>query len=378
MAILLAALLVVHEYLRLRALDLGFDERNLVMVTISPGESRMFDLPALAEYYEEIDGWLSSRAELTQSTSASNAPLSGFELEFGFQLQGRDLVSERDESVTAGYNSVSLNYLEAMDIKLIDGRSFSDWDNRESQRVAIVNRAFVEKYLVNGEDPLSQLVQVMPWMVPQYRQIVGVVDDYAQVNVTDEPSPQILVPMTQSPWLYTTFLVRVRNADTFNLERFKLEMAQRYPDVGITMESVDNLLDRHLSIQSLMYTVFLVFGTVTLLLSFFGIGSQMAFNVSERSREWGIRLALGANIGQLNGLVIRKLLTPLGGGLLLGLVAFAATLKFYGQFGGELDIGFVGAAAALVCVIALASIGTTWLVSDRITRANPQDILKSI
>ncbi len=377
-AILQAALLVVHEYRRLQDLDLGFEENDLMMITVSPGESRMFDLPGLAEFYSEMDEWIESRSEVSDTVLSSSPPLAGFDLEFGFQLQGRDLAAEREEAITAVYNTISNDYLEALDISLVQGRGFSDWDNRESQKVAMVNQAFVDKFLAAGEDPLSQQVQIMPWMVPDFRQIVGVVGDYAQSNVTDAPKPMIFVPYEQSPWVFGTFVTRVRNSNTFSEERFETEMKQRYPEVGISMESIDSVLERQLSIQTLMYLVFVGFGSATLLLSLFGIGSQMAFNVSERSREWGIRLALGAKVGQLNRLVIRRLVVPLSVGCILGVSVFAASYRYYVRFGGELDLVFFVASAALMSVIVAASIATTWFVSDRITRSNPQEILRSI
>ncbi len=377
-AILQAALLVVHEYRRLQDLDLGFDENDLMMITVSPGESRMFDLPGLAEFYSEMDQWIESRSEVSKSVLSSSPPLAGFDLEFGFQLQGRDLAAEREEAITAVYNTISNDYLETLDISLVKGRSFSEWDNRESQKVAMVNQAFVDKFLAAGEDPLSQQVQIMPWMVPDFRQVVGVVGDYAQTNVTDDPKPMIFVPYEQSPWIFGTFVTRIRNPNTFNNERFETEMKQHYPEVGISMESIDSVLERQLSIQTLMYLVFVDFGSATLLLSLFGIGSQMAFNVSERSREWGIRLALGAKVGQLNRLVIRRLVVPLSLGCVLGLAVFAASYRYYVRFGGELDLVFFVASTALILVIVAASIATTWFVSDRITRSNPQEILRSI
>ncbi|MFC0535577.1 ABC transporter permease [Pelagicoccus mobilis] len=377
-AILQAALLVVHEYRRLRDLDLGFNEEKLMMITVSPGEARMFDLPGLAAFYSEVDDWLENRSEVSSTVLASSPPLAGFDLEFGFQMNGRDLAAEREEAITAVYNTVSNDYLDKLDIKLVAGRSFNEWDNRESQKVAMVNQAFVDKFLTAGEDPMSQQVQIMPWLVPDFRQIVGVVGEYAQTNVTDDPKPMILVPYEQSPWVFVTYVTSVRNLDTFNALQFETEMKQRYPEVGISMESIDSVLERQLSIQTLMYLVFVGFGTATLLLSLFGIGSQMAFNVSERSREWGIRLALGAKIGQLNALVIRRLVVPLSVGCLLGIGLFAASFKFHGRLGGELDILFFGASFLLISVIVLASVATTWFVSDRITRSNPQEVLRSI
>ncbi|MDQ8197641.1 ABC transporter permease [Pelagicoccus enzymogenes] len=377
-AILQAALLVVHEYRRLQDLELGFSEDDLVMITVSPGESRMFDLPGLAAFYTEMDQWLESQEEVVESVLSSSPPLAGYDLEFGFQMQGRDLAAEREEAITAVYNTISKDYLDTLDISLVSGRNFSEWDNRESQKVALVNQAFVEKFLVAGEDPMSQQVQIMPWLVPQFRQVVGVVGDYAQTNVTDDPKPMIYVPYEQGPWIFGTFVTRVRNADAFNIERFETLMKQQYPEVGITMETIDSVLERQLSIQSLMYLVFVGFGSATLLLSLFGIGSQMAFNVSERSREWGIRLALGAKIGQLNGLVVRRLVVPLSAGCVIGVGLFAASYRYYQQFGGNLDAFFFGASFLLILVIALASVATTWFVSDRITRSNPQEILRSI
>ncbi|MDQ8185650.1 ABC transporter permease [Pelagicoccus sp. SDUM812002] len=377
-AILQAALLVVHEYRRLQDLDLGFAEDDLLMITVSPGESRMFDLPGLAEFYSEMDDWIESRSAIENSVLTSSPPLAGFDLEFGFQLQGRDLAAEREEAITAVYNTISRDFLESLEISLVQGRSFSDWDNRESQKVAMVNQAFVDKFLAAGEDPLAQQLQIMPWMVPQFRQVVGVVGNYAQTNVTDDPKPMIYVPYEQSPWVFGTFVSRVRDLNTFNLERFETEMKQRYPEVGVSMEGIDSVLERQLSILSLMYIVFVGFGAATLLLSLFGIGSQMAFNVSERSREWGIRLALGAKIGQLNGLVVRRLVVPLSVGCLIGIALFAGSFRFYRQFGGELDVFLLLASALLIAVIVVASVATTWFVSDRITRSNPQEILRSI
>lgn len=348
------------------------------MITVSPGESRMFDLPGLAEFYSEMDTWIESQSDIEATVLSSSPPLAGYDLEFGFQLQGRDLAAEREEAITAVYNTVSKDYLETLDIPLVQGRDFSEWDNRESQKVALVNKAFVEKFLVAGEDPMSQQVQIMPWLVPQFRQVVGVVGDYAQTNVTDDPKPMIYVPYEQGPWVFGTYVARVRNADTFNIERFETQMKQHYPEVGITMESIDSVLERQLSIQSLMYLVFVGFGAATLLLSLFGIGSQMAFNVSERSREWGIRLALGAKVAQLNGLVVRRLIVPLSVGCLIGIGFFAGSFRYYRQFGGELDMVFFLASGFLILVIVLASVATTWFVSDRITRSNPQEILRSI
>lgn len=377
-AILLAAVLVVHEYRRLQDLDLGFDEENLVMVTVSPGEARMFDQLWLAEFYSEVNQWLEGRSDVSKSVLASSSPLSGFDVEFGFNLQGRDISAEREEGVTAVFNSVSADFVDSLDIKVLRGRNFSDWDNRESQKVVLVNKAFVEKFLTAGEDPLSQQVQILPWMVSDFRQVVGVIEDYAQATVMGEPKPMILVPYTQNPWVFSTYVVRVRNIDTFKMERFETEIKQRFPDAGITMETIDGLLERQLSIQALMYRVFVGFGLATLVLSLFGIGSQMAFNVSERSREWGIRLALGARVGQLNALVVRRLVFPLAIGCLVGVGLFAASLRYHGRFGGGLDLFFFAASSLLLGVILVASVATTWFVSDRITRSNPQEILRSI
>ena len=375
--ILHGALLVVYEYKRLKGVDIGFREDNLVMITVSPEPSRMFDLMGLGAYYDEVLGWLAEQDGVQAATSASSPPLWGFDMESVFQVQGQDLAAQRDEAVMAGYNSVSLNYLDTMGIKVINGRGFGEWDNRESQRVALVNKAFVEEYL-GGLDPLGQQVQVQSWMEPRFRQIVGVVGDYSQVNLTDAPKPQIFVPATQTPWVFTTMMARTKELPQSWREQLESEMKQKYPDLGITVSTMDDLMDRHLAIQSVMYGLFVGFGSATLALSLFGLGSQMAFNVSERRREWGIRLALGAQPSQLNTLVARKLLVPLGAGIGAGLVLFAASYKTYGHFGQTLDGRFALTSVALLAGIVLAGSVTAWLVSSRITRASPQDILKSL
>lgn len=375
--ILNAALLVVYEYRRLNQLNLGFERTEITMLTLAPSLERMADLPALSLYYEELRSWLESQPGVLAAASASSPPLWGFDLETSFQIQGRDLVSERNEAVTAYYNSVSHDFHETMGIRLASGRAFTTWDNRESERVALVNEAFVSEYL-QGADPLGQLVQVQSWMEPRFRKIVGVVGDYAHNSLTDPTKPQIFVPASQTPWIFTTLLARSAGSARELATRLEVEMKQEYPELGLTFTTLDDLLDRQLAVQAVMYALFVGFGAATILLSLFGIGSQMAFNVSERSREWGIRLALGANVRQLNALVLRNLVKPLGWGFVTGLLLFAASYRALATFGQSLSSAFVISSASLLIGIAIASAATTWLVSNRITRANPQDILKSI
>lgn len=375
--ILNGALLVVSEYKRLQSLDLGFREENMALITVSPGESRMFDFEELSLYYGELVDWVGKRNGVVSSASTSSPPLWGFNLDAAFELQGRNLSTERDESVMAMYNSVSNNYLDTMGIKVLEGRGFSEWDNQESQRVAIVNQAFVDEFL-EGADPLSQQVQTQTWMVPEFRQVVGVIANFTQGGLTDAPKPQILVPSSQSPWLFTTMVARMNSATESNVKQIEAEMKQAYPDIGISVTTINELLERQLGIQSLLYVLFLGFGFATLLLSLFGVGSQMAFNVSERQREWGIRLALGANVGQLNGLVLKKLVSPMSTGVVVGLLLFAASSQVHAGFGSALSTEFFASSTVMVFAIVSASFLTTWLISSRMTKASPQEILKSI
>lgn len=374
--ILHGALLVVHGYKRLESMDLGFRSENLTLLTVSPGASRMFDLPALGAYYDEMVDWVSARDGVLAATTASSPPLWGFELDSVFSFVGRDIAAERDEAVMAVYNSVSPDFFDTIGVKIAAGRSFEDLDTRDSQRVAIVNEAFARKYLPDV-DPLLQQIFIQTWMEPRPRQIVGVASDYVQTTPSAPSPPQVYVPYSQTPWIFTTVVVRTQSVGDGWQARLEQEMKQRFPDLGVTVVTMDQLLERQFAIHAAMYVLFVGFGVATLALSVFGIGSQMAFNVSDRSREWGIRLALGATRRQLSRLVVGDALKPIAMGIVVGLALFAASYRFHAGFGETIDAGFASSSAATLAGVVGIGALVTWLVSSRMTAAQPQANLKS-
>jgi len=228
-------------------------------------------------------------------------------------VQGRPRTEgNADEAV---FNSVSPDYAATLKLPLVRGRFLAARDDFHSARVCVINETLAHR-IFSGANPLGQHLLAVPWLAKEYREVVGVVADTRQDNLSDPPPPQIYVPSAQSPWFFTTLLVRVRGG-TAAATAVQAALRRADPALSMTLRSLDENIARTTTQPRLRAWLFGLFGATALGLSAFGIYASTAFTVSQRTREIGVRVALGASPAG----ILRWVLTRAGRLTLIGVAA---------------------------------------------------------
>ena len=271
-------------------------------------------------------------------------------------------------------------YFETMDVPLVAGRAFTDADNTDGPRVAIVNETMARQYWP-GQSAIGQTFRTRAGQGPLF-EIVGVAADHKVSTVGEAPTPFLHVARRQQPGPYAAVIARTRgDADTL-LRDMRREIHAVEPDLAFvenqTMES--EVAKTLFPVKASAWLVTAV-GGIAMLLAAVGLYGAVAYSVARRTREIGIRVALGADPGSVVGLVMRQglMVCAVGlacGGVLASVLALAArqqlALLLYGI--GVLDgVSWAGAAATLVAVSAVANLVPAW----RAARVQPSMALRT-
>lgn len=368
--VLAGAGLLMRSLLVLQRADIGFDPANIVMLRIAPGMAKWTNFTAIAHYYERILDELRRVPGVETASLNCSTPLTGITLRFPFWIQGRPrLDGSSDDAV---FSSVDGEYFKTLRLALRRGRAFDGRDHDRAPLVCIINAALARRMFPDA-DPIGQRLQIVPWLNRGYREIIGVVADVAQNTQADPPTPQVYVPSRQSPWMFTTLLVRTDG----KVGMPALQAAARRADPALSMNVrlFDDAIKYTAAHPRLRTLLFGIFGATALVLSAFGIYASMAFAVNQRVREIGVRMALGATPGQVLVSVLGRASRVTGVGVIVGLAGatpLAGLLRglLYGV--SPLDPVVLGTLALFLPLVALlASFGPAL----RAARLNPVQAL---
>src|SRR5467141_2315203 len=277
-----------------------------------------------------------------------------------------------EEQPIVEYNEVGPDYFATIGIPLVSGREFTRADDEKAALIAIVNQTMAAQYW-SGKNPIGQRVQVKGrWM-----QVVGVAKDSKYESVRETPKPFFYVPLRQnfsrSPDLFIRTPLNPQTIAT------ALTRAVRALDPDLALYEVITLqeqLDRSTSAQLVAVTLVGVLGGLALLLSVIGLYGVMSYAVSQSTRELGLRMALGAEAGNLLRLVMSRGLTLTAGGILFGVaVAFVLT-RLLGNLLFQVSPRDPVAFASAFIVMTFAALAACFLPAWRATRTDPARILR--
>jgi putative ABC transport system permease protein len=285
-------------------------------------------------------------------------------------LQGRPA---RPGDPAVDYLSIAPDYFQSMGIPVLKGRTFTDRDDATAARVVIVTEATARHYWPS-EDPLGKLVRIGVCAANDHDwcRVIGVVGDVQQHQLDQPPKPSVYVAYAQDPWPFLSMVVRTRMepvSAASAVESAIHSVDKDQPVYGIrTMEAV---IAASVSPTRLRMLLLGVFAGLALVLACVGIYGIMAYSVSQRRQEIGIRMALGAEPGHVRGLIVRQgarlALAGVFTGLILSLVlARSMSSLLFGVQPAD-PITLVSISVLLVVVALLASFIPAW----RATRMDP-------
>jgi len=306
-----------------------------------------------AFYARALDG-LRSLPGVQSSIVATALPSSGEQDAEPIAIQGRQ--KQPGEDLTININSVSTNYFRDMNIPLRQGRFLLDTDGAAQPPVAVIDQGFARRFFP-GQNPLGKLIKVgaedskTPWA-----QVVGVVGDVHYEPFDRQETPTVYMSYQQSPADLVFFTIRTDREPASYAAAARAQITRIDPDQPVfDIMPFQNVIENYLLGLSYVATMLTIMGVIAVLLASIGVYGVMAYAVTERTHEIGVRLALGAQPREILQLVLRRGLILTFVGLLIGLplafgVARLLSNIIYGV--SAADLVTFGDISALMCIIA--------------------------
>src|SRR5215469_14856 len=375
--LLAAAGLLGKSLLRLTRVDPGFRADHLLTVEVyrsMTDENRDVTWRNWTGFYQQLLAQIQALPGVESAGATLALPMQGQTWTVSFKLDGHAYGGLLDQP-QAEARIVSNNYFNVMQIPLRRGRYFSEYDTKDSSHVVVLNDTAARLYFLD-QDPVGRFIQV-PAFAAGRCQIVGIVADIKQNSLSDEPAPALYLPFTQEIMPWQTLVVRTKSDPLAMAALIRHEVAALDPEQPVArVATLDHLLEA--STSQPRFRTFLLgsFAGIALLLSAVGIYGVMAYAVSRRTREIGVRMALGAHRADILTLIFSESLTLTLLGILLGLVGAYAITRVLNSllFGVSSTDPFTFAAVTLL--LCFASLLASCIPTLRATRVDPLTALR--
>jgi predicted permease len=372
MVLLVLAGLFARSLANISREDLGIDVDSLVTFGIT-AQLSSYDQAELLVLYDRIEETLAAQPGVRAVGTTGIPLLYDFSLGSNVAIEGVEAAPGADQYTAI--TVVGSGYFDALDTTLLGGRAFTDQDTANTPRVTIVNQAFARKFNL-GDNPVGKRIGGGPqgWI-----EIVGLVADAKHASVKGDIPPLVYLPRRQAPGFLQSLWVYVRGdiaADTLKAMIPRV-MAEIAPDVPLVIvQTMRERVNENVYIDRLLTLLSAGFAALATLLAGIGLYGVLAYNVTQRTRELGLRLALGANPPRLRAMVLRQVgvmaIVGAGVGLAAALgIGRAAEAVLFGLSARDPAI-FVAATAVLAAVVLAAS----WLPAWRASRIAPMEALR--
>jgi predicted permease len=367
--LLVCAGLFGKTLVNLTRVDLGIGVDHLITFAIMPKLNGYTD-QRTAQFYDQLTERLASVPGVTSASSAQVPAIANSSSSTSITVEG--YVPQGDNDSNANYNSVGADYFRTLGTPLVAGREFTPGDHLTAAKVALVNEAFVRRFF-NGQQAIGRRLGRGGSRKELDITIVGVVKDAKYSNMRQAVPAVFYTPHRQSArqgalWFYLrTAIPPEQVAPAIRREVAALDSNLPIRDLR-TMEAQIN---NNTATERLLSTLTATFAGLATLLAAIGLYGVLAYNVARRTREIGIRMALGATAPHVRGLVARDVLIMLGIGTLVGLAAAAGASRLLKAVLFEMepwDPAVFGSAAGLLVLVALAA---AYVPARRATAVDP-------
>jgi predicted permease len=376
--LLVGAGLLVRTVAGMLRVPVGFETANLITARVTlprpndPGPGTYLDVPRRTAFYREALRRVEALPGVERAALSSQVPLGGFNAPLFIEADGGDPAVQRP--VVYDFQ-ISPGYFETLGARVVRGRAFADADRAGTEPVAIVSET-AARMLWNGRDAIGGRVRFspdLPWMT-----VVGVAADVLSRRLTEAPQPVLYRPIEQNSDLSMALLVRAR-AGSAGLGD-EIARAVQGVDAGIpvyAMRTMTEVIDTAVAQRRFLMRVLVAFGTIAGALALLGIYGVMAFSVAQRTREIGIRMAIGARQADVSRMVMRRGLSLTAAGLGAGLAgALVLTRLIASQLFGVRPSDPLTIAAVVLLMIGAAA-AAAYLPARRAARIDPINALRT-
>jgi putative ABC transport system permease protein len=371
--LLIGAGLLVQSVVRLLNVPVGFATDNLLTARVvlprpnDTSRAAYLDPARRVAFYRETQRRIAALPGVDRVAMSSQIPMGGFNAPLFIELDGQDTESGRQPVVH--HFQVSPGYFETMGIRILRGRGFTEFDRAGGEEVAIVSETAARVFW-KGRDPIGERVRFapgLPWIT-----VVGVAGDVLNRRLNEAPQPVLYRSLEQSSDLTFALLVRTRG-DVSNLgEMLAREVRAVDPELPVySVRTMADLLAAFMAQRTFLMRLLVAFGVLATALALLGIYGVMAYSVSQRTREIGIRMAIGARQVDVSRMVMRRGILLTSTGAIAGVLASLGLTQLVKSqlFGVQPSDPWTMAAALILMTIVAAA--AAYLPARRAARFDP-------
>ncbi len=376
LSLTIVAVLVVRTLIETARIDPGFDPHNAFTLRVDLPTTRYADGSRLPLVYEKMLTELRSLPGVSSAALTSRLPVIGAEAPGPVSIEGVP-VSRPADQPWASTSAVSADFFEATRIVVLGGRAFSTGDNAVAPRVAIVNREMAKRYWGSPAAALGKRVGAGGSTLSVLMTVVGVVADTRPPDITLPPSPQLYVPIAQQPERSIAVFLRSARASTLLPD---VRAAIRRVDDGLALyqaQTVDEAFAIQRSSDYVLMGMYFAFAAIALSLAAAGLYGVISYSVSQRTRELGIRVALGATAGEVRSLVLAQGARLFIGGTVLGVAGAAMIATAIRSLLYRVSPFDPGTYVLVVCAMAAVMGVATYVPARRAVRVDPIKALRA-
>jgi putative ABC transport system permease protein len=372
--LLIGAGLMMRSFIKLQRVDGGYNGDHVLTATVPHNFTKYKSNAEIKDLFERIQRKLQASPGIVTVAVNSGAPLApGRPSSIGFEIEGRPLNPKQVKPQT-NLEVATPETFRLLGVPLVSGRTFTEQDNEKAPQVTIVSRSFAKHYF-GDEYPVNKRVSAdggKTWVT-----IIGVVGDVRQYGLDHDPVDTAYLPMSQNPGGFTLLVKTV--GDPLNyVTQVRKAILEVDPDQPLSdLKTLDELRSDSLAMTRLTSALLALFAALALVIAATGLSGVTALLVSQRTREIGIRLALGAQRGEVLAMVVKQsmrvVLIGLAAGIVAALICSRVLSNLLFKTPTTDPLTFVGVAFVLLAVGLLAS----YLPARRVTRVNPLIALRA-
>jgi predicted permease len=373
--LLVGAGLLIKSFARLQQVDPGFERENVLTAQLALPASRYATPADRAAFWERLLDKARQIPGVTSAGMTSNIPLSGNVSSGSYSIVGYT-PAPGEAAPHARQEVVGGDFFKTMQIPLVEGRVFTAGDTTDSPPVAVVDRYLVDRYF-KGRSAVGQEIQRGGAASPKIR-IVGVVGTINSIDLAQPVTKErIYRPVTQQPTGGGSLVLKTGLDPTGLVSQLRAAVQQIDPEQPIfNVRTMEEWVDRSLEIRRAPTTLLTIFGAVALVLSAIGIYGVLAYGVTQRVREFGIRQALGADRRSILSLVLSQGLVRVGLGIAIGLAGALSLSKYLESLLFGVTARDIPVFAAVTVVLFVVAILACYVPARRATRIDPMVALR--
>jgi len=372
--VLIGAGLLVNSFSRLLAVKPGFNPQHLLTMRIGLTNHQYTKSTERKRFVSELNERLDAEPGVESVGIGDDLPIAGTDSSTTLKIQDKPAATP-DDLVSVGLHVINPQYFDAMGTRLLKGRFFTDRDAASAPSVFIVNETLAHRCWPN-EDPLGKRIRYNsadPW-----GEVVGVVEDVKFDGLHLDATPHLFEPYQQNAWSFLFVTIRSPLDKNTLLAAVRREVKALDPNLPVSnVRTMEEVVAQSLAARRFVLLLFSFFAGLALLLATVGIYGVLTASVSQRTRELGIRMALGATTGDVGRLILGQGLKLVVSGILLGLVSALALKRIIGKllFGvSPTDPLTLTVIAVLLIAVALFA---CWVPARRATKVDPLTALRN-